>query len=405
MQRRDFFKKAITVAGSTVVGTAATETSQTINTVHPVDDRKVSEVAFPQKRPLITYSDRPPLLETPREVFTTALTPNDLFFVRWHMPMIPTYINPNTFSITIDGEVENPLKLSLETLKSEFKPVEITSVLQCGGNNRSAFHPTPGGIQWGVGAMGCARWKGVKLKDVLARSGPKKGASWIKFHGLEKPVYTKTDGFIRALELHKVHDEIIIAYEMNGEALPYLNGYPVRLILPGFYSDSWIKMLSNITITSSKPELHFMDHAYRMPDNECECETPENPVAKTKPIEEMNVNSLIGYPVSGTKIKSAAELVVRGIAFDGGHGIKKVEISTDGGGSWKEAKLDDGTQGPYAYRTFTYAFTPQNSGSLAILSRATNIKGETQPFTHEVKWNRGGYKFNGIDEVTVEVVA
>ena len=154
MQRRDFFKKAITVAGSTVVGAAATETSQTINTVHPVDDRKVSEVAFPQKRPLITYSDRPPLLETPREVFTTALTPNDLFFVRWHMPMIPTYINPNTFSITIDGEVENPLKLSLETLKSEFKPVEITSVLQCGGNNRSAFHPTPRRYPVGCGCNG-----------------------------------------------------------------------------------------------------------------------------------------------------------------------------------------------------------------------------------------------------------
>ncbi len=405
MERRDFFKKAITVASGAVVGSTAVEAKERVETLHPADNRKVSDIAFPQKRPLITYSDRPPLLESPREVFTSALTPNDLFFVRWHMPMIPTYINLNTFLISVNGEVKKELDLSLETLKKEFKPVEITSVLQCGGNNRSAFHPTAGGIQWGVGAMGCARWKGVKLKDVLAKAGVKKGASWIKFNGLEKPVYTKTDGFVRALELNKVHDEIIIAYEMNGEALPYLNGYPVRLIIPGFYSDSWIKMLSNITVTSGKPQLHFMDHAYRVPDNDCECETPDNLATKTKPIEEMNVNSLIGYPVSSTKVKKGAELVVRGIAFDGGSGIEKVHISTNGGHTWEEAKLDDGSQGNYAYRTFTYTFKPEQTGPQSIMSRATNQKGEVQPFAHEVKWNHGGYKFNGIDEVTVEVVA
>ncbi|MCF6206267.1 MAG: molybdopterin-dependent oxidoreductase [Sulfurovum sp.] len=405
MQRREFFKKAATVAGSAVVGSTLAEASEVPSTGHPIDNRKVADIAFPQKRPLITYSDRPPLLETPREVFAQSITPNDLFFVRWHMPMIPTYINPHKFHITIDGEVETPLRLSLASLKKEFEVVEITSVLQCGGNNRSAFHPTPGGIQWGPGAMGCAKWKGARLKDVLAKAGLKKGASWIKFNGLEKPVYTKTDGFVRALELEKLHDEIIIAYEMNGEDLPYLNGFPVRLILPGFYSDSWIKMLSNITVTSSKPQLHFMDHAYRIPDNDCECETPDNLAPKTKPIEEMNVNSLIGYPVSGTKVKANAQLIVRGVAFDGGHGIAKVEISIDGGQSWQEAKLDDGKQGPYAYRSFNHTLTPQKRGSLTIMARATNTKGETQPFAHEVKWNRGGYKFNGIDEVTVEVVA
>jgi len=404
MERRAFFKTAATVVGSAVAGSSLSHASDTPQTGHPVDDRKAADIAFPQKRPLITYSDRPPLLETPREVFASPITPNDLFFVRWHMPMIPTYINPHTFAITIEGEVDKRLELSLDDLKKTFEAVEITSVLQCGGNNRSAFHPTPGGIQWGVGAMGCARWKGVRLKDVLAKAGVKRGAKWIKFNGLEKPVYTKTDGFVRALELEKLHEKIIIAYEMNGEALPYLNGYPVRLILPGFYSDSWIKMLSNITVTAEKPQLHFMDHAYRVPDNDCECETPENLAAKTKPIEEMNVNSLIGYPTSSTKVQKDAELIVRGVAFDGGHGIAKVEISTDGGNTWQEAKLDDGKHGPFAYRSFTYAFAPKEKGSLTIMSRATNVKGETQPFAHEVKWNRGGYKFNGIDEVTVEVV-
>ena len=401
MERRDFFKKAITVAGSAAIGSSALEAGET---VHPVDNRKVSDIAFPQKRPLITYSDRPPLLETPREVFTSALTPNDLFFVRWHMPIIPTYINPRTFTIHINGEIETELKLSLKDLKTQFEQVELTAVLQCGGNNRTAFNPTASGIQWGVGAMGCAHWKGVRLKDVLKKAGLKKESAWIGFNGLDKAVYNETANFVRELSLDELNDDILLAYEMNGEELPHLNGYPLRLILPGIYSDSWIKMISNITVTKKRQKLHFMDHAYRIPDNDCECETPESLAQKTKPIEEMNVNALIGYPNTGTRVKSDADLIVRGIAFDGGHGIKKVQISIDGGEHWNDAKLDDGRQGKYAYRAFSYTFKPTQCTQVSILCRATNEKGEEQPFTKDIQWNHGGYKYNGIDEVTVEVV-
>jgi sulfoxide reductase catalytic subunit YedY len=401
MQRRDFFKKALTVAGTAAIGNHTLEAAQT---QHPIDDREVSDVAFPQKRPLIVYSDRPPLLETPREVFTSALTPNDLFFVRWHMPIIPTYINPHDFYIHINGEVDKKIKISLEDLKTKFESVEITAVLQCGGNNRTAFVPTTSGIQWGVGAMGCAKWKGVRLSDVLKKAGLKSSAAWLGFNGKDKAVYNKTENFIRELELKHINDDIILAYEMNGEDLPYLNGYPLRLIIPGVYSDSWIKMISHITVTKEKQKLHFMDHAYRIPDNACECETPQNLAIKTKPIEEMNVNALIGYPTTGTKVKNNAELIVRGVAFDGGHGIQKVELSTDGGSTWSEAKLDDGSQGKYAYRAFTYGITPKVTGTLNILCKATNSKGEVQPFAKEIEWNHGGYKYNGIDAVTVEVV-
>jgi sulfoxide reductase catalytic subunit YedY len=401
MKRRDFFKKAIVVAGSAAVGT---NTADAGVTQHPIDTRKVSNIAFPQKRPLITYSDRPPLLESPREVFTSALTPNDLFFVRWHMPMIPTYINPNKFYININGLVNNEVKISLKELKTDFEQVELTAVLQCGGNNRTAFRPTAGGIQWGIGAMGCAKWKGVRLKDVLHKAGLKNEAAWIGFNGEDKAVYAETANFVRELKLDELNNNIILAYEMNGEDLPYLNGYPLRLIIPGFYSDSWIKMISNITVTKERQKLHFMDHAYRIPDNECECETPENLVQKTKPIEKMNVNSIIGYPLTGTKVRNASDLVVRGIAFDGGHGIKKVEISIDGGKVWENVTLDDGSQGNYAYRSFTYTFKPKVSGLLEILCKATNAKGEEQPFAKDIKWNRGGYKYNGTDKVTIEVV-
>jgi sulfoxide reductase catalytic subunit YedY len=401
MERRDFFKKALTVAGTAAVGSTAVEAAET---VHPVDNRKVSDIAFPQKRPLITYSDRPPLLESPRDVFTSALTPNDLFFVRWHMPLIPTYINPRKFAININGLVDQEIKVSLKELKTQFEQVELTAVLQCGGNNRTAFKPTASGIQWGVGAMGCAKWKGVRLRDVLKKAGLKKEAAWIGFNGKDKAVYNETANFVRELKLEHLNDNIILAYEMNGEELPYLNGYPVRLILPGFYSDSWIKMLSNITVTKERQKLHFMDHAYRIPDNECECETPDQLAQTTKPIEEMNVNSIIGYPVTGTKVKNASDLIVRGVAFDGGHGIKKVQISIDGGIMWENADLDDGSAGKYAYRGFKYTFKPKNSGKLTIMCKASNKKGEEQPFAKDIKWNRGGYKYNGIDEVTVEAV-
>ena len=402
MKRRDFFKKTIAVVGATAIGT---DNAMGDETQHPIDNREISNVAFPQKQPLITYSDRPPLLETPRSIFTSKITPNDLFFVRWHMPIIPTYINPRDFFIHINGHVKKELKLSIKDLKTQFEAVELTAVVQCGGNNRTAFHPTTSGIQWGVGAMGCAKWKGVRLKDVLKKAGLKQDAVWLGFNGKDKAVYNQTDNFVRELKLEEVNNNILLAYEMNGEDLPYLNGYPLRLIIPGYYSDSWIKMISNITVTKKRQKLHFMDHAYRIPDNDCECETPQKLALKTKPIEKMNINSLIGYPITGTRIKKNAELIVRGIAFDSGQGIDKVELSTDDGKTWYKAKLDDGKQGNYAYRSFTYTFKPVEDGKLSILCRATSKNGETQPFTKDVKWNRGGYKYNGIDKVDVEVVS
>ncbi len=402
MKRRTFFKRAILTVGTATIGNHSVEASTTIQ---PVDNRKVSNIAFPEKRPLITYSDRPPLLESPREVFTSSITPNDLFFVRWHMPIIPNYINPNNFHININGLVNKEIKVSLKELKEEFEQVELTAVLQCGGNNRTAFKPIAGGIQWGVGAMGCAKWKGARLSDVLKKAGLKKDAKYIGFNGEDKAVYNKTSNFVRELELEHLNNNIILAYEMNGEDLPYLNGYPLRLIIPGTYSDSWIKMISNITVLKDKQKLHFMEKAYRIPDNDCECETPDNLVQKTKPIEEMNVNSLIGYPTTGTKVKNNSNLIVRGIAFDAGHGIKRVQISLNGGELWEDATLDDGSQGKYAYRSFSYKLKPKSSGELTILCKASNEKGEEQPFAKNIKWNHGGYKYNGIDKVTIEVIA
>ena len=401
MERRDFFKKAAVVAGAAAVGTTTTEAG---TTRQPIDNRKVSDVAFPEKRPLIMYSDRPPLLETPRDVFTSILTPNDQFFVRWHMPDIPTHIDPDTFTISVNGLVERELKISLSDLKTKFEQVEVTAVLQCGGNSRSAYTPIAGGIQWGSGAMGCATWKGVRLRDILDQAGLKKDAEWIGFNGSEKAAYYETPNFIRELHLDELDDHVILAYEMNGEDLPYLNGYPLRLVIPGIYSDSWVKMLSNITVTNEYKHLFFMDVAYRVPDNDCECETHEKKAPKTKPITKMNVKSVIGYPTNGGKLSLNSHVVVRGVAFDDGHGIKQVLVSTDEGKTWEEALLDDGKAGRYAYRAFRFTYKPTKLGKVTFMAKAINNIGEEQPFAKDIKWNHGGYKYNGIDEVTVEVV-
>ncbi len=399
MQRRDFFKKSLAVAGAAAIGTSLEAASQ------PKDGQKISEVAFPQKRPMITYSDRPPLLESPREVFSQTITPNDQFFVRWHMPEIPTHVDIEKYRLKVDGEVENELSFTLDQLKTEFEPVEVTSVLQCGGNGRSAFSPVAGGIQWGNGAVGNAKWKGARLRDILERAGLKLDDYWISFYGLDKAAYYKTPNFIREMHKEELGDHVIVAYEMNGEELPYLNGYPVRLIIPGYYSDSWVKMLSNLTVTKKYQELFFMDVAYRIPDNATESEEPgSHKKVKTKPITTMNVKSMIGYPTNDTKVYLNSHVTVRGVAFDQGKGIKEVAISLDGGKTWEEAILDDGEHGRYSFRAFRYTFNPGKYGEQKIMARATNLAGEVQPLAEEIGWNHGGYKYNGIDTVTIEVV-
>jgi len=398
MQRRDFLKTSI-AASAAIVGTSLSAGI----TQQPNDTRAVSKMAFPEKRPLITYSDRPPLLESPRSTFTKQLTPNDEFFVRWHLPDIPTYIDPDAYTIHIDGLVEKELHISLKELKHDFEQVEVEAVLQCGGNSRSAFNPVAGGIQWGNGAMGSAVWKGVRLSDILNRAGLHKDAKYIGFNGKDNAAYYETPNFVRELEVEELNDHVIIAYEMNGEDLPYLNGYPLRLVIPGYYSDSWVKMLSNITVTNKYKSLFFMDVAYRVPDNECECETPEEKFKTTKPITTMNVKSIIGYPENGMKVYHNSHIVVRGVAFDDGHGIKAVMISADNGKTWEESILKKASS-RYGYTAFRFAYKPEKYGKLKIMAKAIDRLGNEQPLAKDVKWNHGGYKYNGIDTVQVEVV-
>ena len=206
----------------------------------PMENGTRPLVAFPQKRPLIMLAPRPPLLETPFRVFDEGvLTPNDAFFVRWHLAGIPTTVDGAAHRIRVHGQVKHPLSLSVEDLRTKFEPVSIVAVNQCSGNSRGLFAPRVPGGEWDNGAMGNARWTGVRLTDVLAKAGLKDGVRQIRFHGLERPVLPTTPPFVKALSIDDILDngDILIAYEMNGAPLTAaqrLSGPPGR---PGLVRD------------------------------------------------------------------------------------------------------------------------------------------------------------------------
>jgi DMSO/TMAO reductase YedYZ molybdopterin-dependent catalytic subunit len=405
LNRRHFLGAGLLLGATTLLGKEAPDKPIAIP-----QEYKPPIIAFPEKKPMVAVSDRPPLLKSAkgRELFTRPITPNDEFFVRWHLPDIPTFVDLNTFRLEVKGEVNSPLSLSIDDLKSKFEPTEITAVLQCGGNSRKYYKnvgPATHGVQWDHGAMGCAVWKGVRLKDLLEHAGVKESARWVGLNGLEKPAMEETPDFFREMAIAEaLEDQILVAYSMNGEDLPYLNGFPLRLVIPGHFADSWVKMLSEITVLDRYQKSFFMDVAYTVPDNDCECVVSGSDFEyKRKPIASMKVKSVIGYPSPDTVIKKGSKVKVTGVAFDQGKGIKEVMISLDGGKSWSAAKLA-AENGKYAFRMWTYEWETKTKGDFSIMARAINRIGNIQPQVDEIGWNAGGYQYNAVDVVNVKIV-
>ena len=359
-------------------------------------------VQFPQKRPLILLTHRPPQLETPFSVFNEgAITPNDAFFVRYHLAGIPLEIDPEKFRLDVKGLVKTALSLSLESLRKDFEPVEVVAVNQCSGNSRGFFQPRVGGGQLGNGAMGNARWRGARLKDVLEKAGVGAGAKQVICDGLDKPVIEKTPDFIKALDLDQALDgEILIAYEMNGADLPMLNGYPVRLVVPGHYGTYWVKHLNSLTVVDEAFAGFWMNPAYRIPATVGACVEPGATPKSTVPITRFNVRSFITSHADGAKISASREILIKGIAFDGGSGIREVLFSADGGKSWRSAELGRDL-GRYSFREWTIAFTPPRAGDIELKCRAINAVGASQPM--EPLWNPAGYMRNVVETVKISV--
>jgi DMSO/TMAO reductase YedYZ molybdopterin-dependent catalytic subunit len=396
--KRQFLKGAggLVSAWAGGMGIGKSAFAQSVTLPFANGERKLAR--FPGKRPLITLTERPPQLETPFSVFDESIiTPNDAFFVRYHLADIPLSIDPETFRLEIGGKVNKALNLSLKDLKA-MPHHDIVAVNQCSGNSRGFVEPRVPGGQLGNGAMGNARWTGVLLKTVLDMAGVQAGAKQVAFEGLDGPVLPTTPDFTKALDIdHARGGDVMLAFAMNGQDIPWLNGYPLRLVVPGYYGTYWVKHLNKVTVTDSVLDNFWMKTAYRIPDNACACVPPGGKLDKTVPIGRFNVRSFITNLQNGARIR-AGETLVRGIAFDGGSGIKEVVLSADSGKSWGSTMLGRDL-GKYSFRPWQTR-VKLAAGSHTLMVRATSMSGEIQPMT--ATWNPSGYMRNVVETLTVQ---
>lgn len=387
------------LGGTTKPSAAFATDSGTELSVGELQSREL--VRFPDKVPLILLTDRPPQLETPLQYFFSDLTPNDAFFVRWHLSGIPTSVDLRTFRLEVSGLVQKPLSLSLDELKSKFEPISVVAVGQCAGNSRSFFRPMVPGGQWTHGAMGNAQWKGARLKDVLDAANVRAGATEVYLRGLDVPPLKGTPPFEKSLKLDHARDgEVMIAYEMNGEPFPMLNGFPIRLVVPGWYATYWVKSLSAITVSDEPLKSFWMQKAYRIPNNPAADEDPSHQSQDTIPIHRMAVHSVFLRPEPGEKLLAGRSYQLEGLAMDGGSEIRRVEVSKDGGQTWSDVSLDPEI-GKYSWRRWRADWIPPARGNYRLMARATNAAGEAQLAS---QWNHSGYQRSVIEHLDAVVL-
>jgi DMSO/TMAO reductase YedYZ molybdopterin-dependent catalytic subunit len=359
--------------------------------------------AYPGKGRMILQRARPPLLETPMSVFDQGvLTPVDRFYVRWHWAGIPTDIDPHRFTMKVGGHVERTLEFSVFDLMKRFEHVELVAVNQCSGNSRGFFQPRVAGGQWGNGAMGNARWTGVRLRDVLDAAGVKAGAVQVQCEGAEHALMPDAPNLRKSLAVDHARDgEVMIAWAMNGQPLPLLNGFPMRLVVPGWYATYWTKMLQHVRVLTAPDTNFWMHPAYEIPDNWPQADmTPGQAGVAMVPINRMVPRSFITNLADGARVAAARPTLVRGIAFGGDVGVKAVELSIDGGRTWVPTQLGPDL-GRYSFRQWrAHLSLPRGAQTLQV--RCTNADGLQQPMT--ANWNPGGFMRHVVESVTVTAV-
>jgi DMSO/TMAO reductase YedYZ molybdopterin-dependent catalytic subunit len=350
---------------------------------------------FPQKGEMIVQRVHPPLLETPFEIFDKGvITPNDRFFVRWSGGVMPTSIEAAAHRLKLHGAVKRPASLTLDEVARAGETVEVTAINQCAGNGRGLQEPRVTGAQWAHGAMGNARWRGVRLRDVLDHPGIGGNAKRVRFAGLDTPMTDGAPQFTKSLPIDVARrDDVIVAWGMNGEMLPLLNGYPLRLVVPGWFATYWVKMLSDIEVLDSdQDDSYFMAKTYRMPT------VPVKPGDKdfpTVPITTMPPRSWITSHAQGARVERGRGIELRGIAMGGDVGVARVDVIV--GDRTLAAKLGP-DEGALGFRRWT-ATLPPFSRELVVGTRCTNANGMTQP---EVQaWNPSGYARNVIERITL----
>lgn len=403
LSRRGFLTASLALGAAGLVGPRALRAEDLLPVDLPFERGRRPLVAFPQKRPLMVMTTRPPQLETPFHIFNEGIfTPNDAFFVRWHLANIPNQVDLNTFRLMIRGRVKQPLSLSLEELKRDFEQVEIAAVCQCGGNSRGFFEPRVPGGQWGNGAMGNAKWIGVRLRDLLNKAGLEEDGVQVRFDGLDRPVADATPDFQKSLNLNDaIQEEVLVAHSMNGEPLPWLNGFPLRLVVPGWYATYWVKMLSDVEVLNERDHNFWMEKAYRLPADPCGCIQPGEETTRSVPIGKMTVRSFITNVENNGTVSGGAPMTIKGIAFDQGYGIDRVLFSVDGGQHWQTARLGQ-DYGDFSFRPWGAQFTPARGRTYVVQTLAVNRIGESQRFS--ARWNPSGYLRNAVETVNIHAI-
>lgn len=366
-----------------------------------------SEMAFfKTKDGLTLLNDRPINAETPPHLLDDAVTPNNRHFVRNNgvVPDIAYSMDASDWRLTIDGEVNTPLEFSLEELKSKFENVTLKLQIECGGNGRAAFNPPARGNQWTLGAIGNAEWTGVRYADVLKAAGVRDSAIYTAHYSLdghlsgdpEKLPISRGVPIAKAMEAHS-----IIAFAMNGEPIPALHGFPVRTICPGWAgstSQKWLRRIELRNVVHDGPKM--TGTSYRVPYYPV---APGTKVDKAdfKIMEAMPVKSLITTPQTNQSI-AERRMALRGHAWAGDNSVSRVDISHDFGATWTEADLAP-PPNPYSWQSWSAEVTFPEKGYYEVWARATDDKGNSQPFA--INWNPKGYLNNSMHRIAVTVSA
>jgi DMSO/TMAO reductase YedYZ molybdopterin-dependent catalytic subunit len=404
--RRGLLKGASLAAMTAAIGTAIPFARFMPPGYVPVALAQDARLNFPGKSPeLVVLGDKPLVAETPAHLLDPDITPTELHYIRNNGQIPEAPADPDGWELVVDGAVATPLRLRLGELKSRFENVEAALVLECGGNGRTQFNPPARGNPWTVGGVGCARWTGVRLKDVLAAAGPTPEAIYTAHYGAD-PHLSGDPGkqaLSRGVRLVKAMDpNTLIVFAINGAPLPAVHGAPLRLIVPGWTGSASQKWLTRIELREVEHDGQGMrGTSYRVPV------TPIVPGSESKGegfriLESMPVKSLITSPADGSRLPTGTrDLDLRGHAWAGDLTVRDLHVSIDFGQTWQAAQLD-GPANPYAWQRWRTAVRLPTPGYYEIWARAVDSEGRSQPFAAP-NWNPGGYGGNAYHRIAVLV--
>jgi DMSO/TMAO reductase YedYZ molybdopterin-dependent catalytic subunit len=331
--------------------------------------------------------------ETPVELLDSFITPNEAFYVRGHMTA--PVVDAQAWRLQVEGEVKTPRTLSVADVRA-LPAVNVTATLECAGNGRAFFDPPVAGVQWRKGAVGTSRFTGARLRDVLSAAGAAPSATHVWMAGADRPLGTQPP-FVRQVPWDKANDgDTIVAYEMDGQPLPLLHGAPLRVIVPGWEGAYSVKWLNRLTVASKESDSFWVASAYRYPTKRV---LPGAAVdaRDQAPVTGLAVKSLITRPLDGAAV-APGPVRVAGFAWAGDRRIARVDVSIDGGATWRAARLT-GPVHKYAWRRFEFDAVLRQPEVHTILSRATDERGDTQPLVP--RWNPAGYLWNAPDRIDV----